>query len=458
MRFHQTPLHEATMRKNIRAVKWLIKQFANVNCKNKKGETPLHYAVQHNDKELISLLLESGSDRHIQNNEMKTPLHFAQRISTDLLTFLRDYKVLGYRARAIYNYQAQEKEEISILYGDRINNIKINNQYGNGWWFGECNGKQGYFPANYVKISEQIRDASRPPLGSKEPEDGPNDIRDEYGQTPLHKAAFQDQYELVQQILMDKRTNINAQDRNGWTAFHGAANGGSLEILFTLLQNPKLDITKRNTDGTTALHYIVRKKPNDDIEKRKLSQILSEILYFVDIDILGKGEETPLHQAVLRQNTFVVNYLLERAADPNALNDSNVGPLFYAVSNRDIECVKLLLYYGANPAIKSKRGSPLDVALQTNSSSILQLLEDYKPSSLSLTAQIKPSVPLRSSRTRVQFKLMSKQLPLQNLLQRPEDIDISKNKSSSSPDLSSSISVKFFFLFLNLNFFLILLF
>ena len=421
------------MRKNIKAVKWLIKEFANVNAKNKKGETPLHYAVQHNDKDLISLLLEHGADRHIQDCDNKTPLNLAQKISSDLLTFLRDYKVSGYRARANFKYVAQDPAELSLEFGDRINNIKITSEYGDGWWYGECNGKKGFFPSNYVKVSEQIRDASRPPLGAPEPEDGPNDTRDEYGQTPLHKACFEDRCDVVFEILMDKKTNVNAQDRNGWTPAHCAASQGSLEVLLVLLKNPKIDLSKRNTDGTTALHYVARIKPKDEVEKKKLAQILTLFKESVDLDILGKGGETPLHQAVLRQSVFVVQYLLENDADANALNDSNAGPLFFAVGNRDIECVKVLLLYGANPTVKSKRGTPMEVAIHNNSSSILQLLEDHKPSSSQETQSSKPSLPNRKRELSVTRKATNAKRTLQ-VHATMEDLDSYSSDSAVSDD------------------------
>ena len=75
--------------KSIRAITWLIKQFANVNGRNDSGDTPLHYAVQHNDNSIIKILLENGADRHIQNKKGLTPIGLAQKISNDLMTFLR---------------------------------------------------------------------------------------------------------------------------------------------------------------------------------------------------------------------------------------------------------------------------------------------------------------------------------------------------------------------------------
>ncbi|RHZ77479.1 hypothetical protein Glove_177g134 [Diversispora epigaea] len=50
--------------------------------------------------------------------------------------------------RALYDYDAQSHEEISIKEGDIIE--VTNRDIGGGWWEGTLNGRTGQFPANYV--------------------------------------------------------------------------------------------------------------------------------------------------------------------------------------------------------------------------------------------------------------------------------------------------------------------
>ncbi|ELP94311.1 hypothetical protein EIN_130500 [Entamoeba invadens IP1] len=47
-----------------------------------------------------------------------------------------------------FEYEAENETELSMKEGDVINII---NKKGDGWWQGECNGKVGFFPSNYVK-------------------------------------------------------------------------------------------------------------------------------------------------------------------------------------------------------------------------------------------------------------------------------------------------------------------
>jgi len=52
-------------------------------------------------------------------------------------------------AVALYDYQAMAEDEISFDPNDIITNIEMVDE---GWWIGECHGKFGLFPANYVEV------------------------------------------------------------------------------------------------------------------------------------------------------------------------------------------------------------------------------------------------------------------------------------------------------------------
>merc|ERR1712037_486051 len=54
----------------------------------------------------------------------------------------------GISAIALYDYQAMADDEISFDPNDIITNIEMVDE---GWWIGECRGKFGLFPANYVE-------------------------------------------------------------------------------------------------------------------------------------------------------------------------------------------------------------------------------------------------------------------------------------------------------------------
>merc|ERR1719419_1721769 len=57
----------------------------------------------------------------------------------------------GITAIALYDYQAMAEDEISFDPNDIISNIEMVDE---GWWIGECHGRFGLFPANYVEVRQ----------------------------------------------------------------------------------------------------------------------------------------------------------------------------------------------------------------------------------------------------------------------------------------------------------------
>lgn len=63
-----------------------------------------------------------------------------------------DVEDTGYKARAVYDYQAADDTEITFDPDDIITNISMIDE---GWWQGTApNGAYGLFPANYVELLE----------------------------------------------------------------------------------------------------------------------------------------------------------------------------------------------------------------------------------------------------------------------------------------------------------------
>ena len=124
-----------------------------------------------------------------------------------------DYQPSGYSARANHAHVAENMEELTFYERDVIKKICIVDDYKEGWWYGEAGGLGGYFPASCIETKS---------ITEPQPEDSKYDVRDEYGQTPLHKAALGGECEATF-ALLQSGANVNAQDRHGWTPLHCAA-------------------------------------------------------------------------------------------------------------------------------------------------------------------------------------------------------------------------------------------
>lgn len=49
-----------------------------------------------------------------------------------------------------FSYEAQQDDELSLTVGDIIVNIRRDD---GGWWEGELGGRRGFFPDNFVRVS-----------------------------------------------------------------------------------------------------------------------------------------------------------------------------------------------------------------------------------------------------------------------------------------------------------------
>jgi len=71
------------------------------------------------------------------------------------------------QAKALYEYQAADATELGFAVGDIITVTKQDNS---GWWEGECNGKAGMFPGNFVELlgsGPAAAAAAAPPADNK---------------------------------------------------------------------------------------------------------------------------------------------------------------------------------------------------------------------------------------------------------------------------------------------------
>ncbi|WP_068595291.1 ankyrin repeat domain-containing protein [Vaginella massiliensis] len=197
----------------------------------------------------------------------------------------------------------------------------------------------------------------------------------------------------IANYLTTKGLSIKDVDAHGRTAFDYAARNGNLDLLKTLVakgvkpthhallfaaqgtrakSNPievyqylietmKLDPKAKGLNGESALHYLV-KKPNQ----------LAIIDYLVskgaDINAVKQDGNTVLMEAASSKNLDVVQSLIAKSAEVNAQNKKGANALTFAVQSGTPEIVSYLIAKGAKTNATTKDGNLA-----------FALIQSYKP-------------------------------------------------------------------------------
>ena len=133
-------------------------------------------------------------------------------------------------------------------------------------------------------------------------------------QTPLHLAVEAGDTVLVRELLHRGNASafINLGDSDGWTALHIAAREGQNQIIQELLAY-RADIDALDKLQQTPLQVVVY----ENHAKDTLELLLDNDAEVNTKDIDGNS---PLHDAVMKNNLVFVEMLLKMGADPDVAN------------------------------------------------------------------------------------------------------------------------------------------
>jgi E3 ubiquitin-protein ligase mind-bomb len=126
-------------------------------------------------------------------------------------------------------------------------------------------------------------------------------------------------------VILEKSTDVNAQEKDGWTALEVAIRSESEIAVKEMLKRKDVDVNLKNKYNHTALHYAFLWK-NMPIE---LFKIILEKL--TDINAQDENGNTALHWAIGQENRTAVEELLKRDdVNVNLKNNQNLTALHVA--------------------------------------------------------------------------------------------------------------------------------
>lgn len=193
----------------------------------------------------------------------------------------------------------------------------------------------------------------------------------------------QSQIEELIKLLIEKGSDINAQNEDGYTTVMTATQRGLTDIIKLLVENGA-DVNAKTKNGQTALMMAS--------ERRQINIVKLLVKNKANVHAKDRDGYTPLIMAIqprqmdiiVRQGiiidvnakakTDIIKFLIEQGADVNSKISNGYSPLTMAIQSKQVS--KLLLEHGADVNAKDNRGNTaLMAAGQTDT---IQLLIEHE--------------------------------------------------------------------------------
>uniref|UniRef100_A0A2D4J487 Uncharacterized protein n=1 Tax=Micrurus lemniscatus lemniscatus TaxID=129467 RepID=A0A2D4J487_MICLE len=275
-------LNTAVKNGDLKLVRQLLEDGADINAKVENGWTPLHSAVQRNSKEIVKFLLENGADPLARKDNGATPFILAGMTG--------NVKLL----------------KLFLDKGSSINECDINGF--TAFMEAACYGREKALRFLYKKGADvnQRREVDENKKAVKKG-----------GATALMDAARHGHFALVKILIKEMGADINICDNRDGNALIHAFSEESMDIkgrknwnksrkkmaLFLLKNN--IDAKKRDVNGKTVLILAV--------ERESLALVKAILkLDVIDLDDADEKDETALHAAVNKKNKAIAKLLCKK--------------------------------------------------------------------------------------------------------------------------------------------------
>ena len=189
---------------------------------------------------------------------------------------------------------------------------------------------------------------------------------------PIHDAALDGDFDEVQRQL-DAGVGVNEESSTGLTPLHYAASSGHNDIVELLIERGANVNATDSGKGATPLDYAHWRDHEEVIETLNAHNAQREH----EKGGKGIGQSSLIHDAALDGDIDEVQRQLDAGVDPNLKNSKGATPLFYAVYGGHLEIVELLITRGADVNAVYLNNSVLDQAHSYDDQEMVELLEAH---------------------------------------------------------------------------------
>ncbi|MCC2646336.1 MAG: ankyrin-3-like [Rickettsiaceae bacterium] len=244
-----TTLHIAVYNGHFELVKFLVKQGACLNIKDKFGITPLHMVIEKGHVNIFSYLIENKASLDVAGtpNLLEHAIEYKQPLIANLLIkkglkakeeFLK--LPLDNQLNNIFLKSIKEgKAEITIRLLEMDVNLYSKNKLGESAF--SIAYEKGY---NFI-LKDIVWEALKEEL--------PN-YSDNYGKSLLHYVTAAGYIKQLERHIKADRANMNVVDKNFLTLMHEAAKFGHTNIIDLLIKNG-FDVNAQDNQGKNPLDY-----------------------------------------------------------------------------------------------------------------------------------------------------------------------------------------------------------
>ncbi|CAL1291481.1 unnamed protein product [Larinioides sclopetarius] len=329
-----TALHFAAKEGRTDTVKFLLKTGADINAQDGNGDSALHLSASKNKKEVVQLLLERKADILIKNKTGTVPLEIIiKHRLTDLLI--------------------REEVTVDFSFDNEVSPFHLGAVYGDANFVNYCIQKGCHV-----------------------------DTRVKSGSTALHLATMSSREEVIK-ILLDNGSDIDAEDKKGFTALNHAVNANNKKILELLIKKgASLDAAKERSlflSAVTQGHedmvdFFLKRNPNVGAANPQSGGYLLHTAVFYghisvvnkmlekgnkdEINVIDDNYQTSLQIAVENDHCEIAHLLLQKGADPGISLEYEEFPLHQAIAKGNSKMVEILLkpnvdYFAKDDIVKS---------------------------------------------------------------------------------------------------------
>lgn len=161
-----TALHNAICAGHLEIVRFLVELGCDVNAQDSDGWTPLHCAASCNNLAMVKFLVEHGacifaatlSDQETAAEKCEEDEEGFDGCSEYLYSIQEKLGILnGGRVSAVYDYEAQNSDELTFRMGDELVVLRKGDDYEREWWWSRLSDHEGYVPRNLLGLYPRMK-------------------------------------------------------------------------------------------------------------------------------------------------------------------------------------------------------------------------------------------------------------------------------------------------------------